>query len=176
MPQERFDIDTSHSSVGFTVRHMVIAKVHGQFTKWSGSISLDPADLTTATVEVDVDVSSIDTRDAQRDTHLKSADFFEVEKFPRMTFKSSKVEGAAPNLKVHGQLTLHGVTKDVVLDAEYGGRGKDPWGGERVAFAAKTRIDRRDYGLKWNQALEAGGVLVSENVDIVLEVEAKKAG
>jgi polyisoprenoid-binding protein YceI len=175
MATESFDIDISHSSVGFTVRHLVISKVHGQFTKWSGSIAFDSANYSASKVEVSIDAASIDTRDEKRDGHLKSPDFFDVEKFPTLTFKSTKVEGSGETVKVHGELTIHGVTKSVVLDGEYVGRGKDPWGGERIGFTAKTKIDRKDFGLGWNQALEAGGVLVGENIDITLEVQAKKA-
>ena len=175
MATEKFDIDISHSSVGFTVRHLVISKVHGQFTKWSGSIDLDTANFAASKVEVSIETASIDTREPQRDTHLRSADFFDAEKHPHLTFKSTKVEAKGNDLKVYGDLSLHGVTKQVVLEGEYSGRGKDPWGGDRVGFSAKTRIDRKDFGLVWNQALEAGGVLVGENIDITLEIEAKKA-
>lgn len=175
MASEKFEIDLVHSSIGFWVRHLVVSKVHGTFTKWTGTLAFDTADLPKSKVEISIDVASLDTREAQRDGHLKSADFLDVEKFPSIEFKSGKVEKvSAEHYKVHGTLTLHGVTKEVVLDTEYGGRAKDPWGGERVGFTGKTKIDRKEFGLVWNQALEAGGLLVGEAVEIVIELEAKK--
>jgi polyisoprenoid-binding protein YceI len=158
------------------VRHLVVAKVRGHFTKFGGSIELDPDRLQDSTVAVSIDTASIDTREAQRDAHLKSADFLDVENFPTMDFKSTKVEQqGGERLKVTGDLTIHGVTKSVVLDTEYAGRTKDPWGGERVGFSATTKVDRKDFGLKWNMALEAGGFVVGDTVEISLDVEATKA-
>lgn len=174
---EKWEIDTVHSSVTFTVRHMVIAKVHGQFTKWSGTLELDPANLTASKVEVKIEVASIDTRDPQRDTHLRSADFFDVEKHPYIEFRSARVEeGGGKKYKVRGDLTIRGVKREVVLDTEFGGHGKDPWGGQRVGFEATTKIDRKDFGLQWNTALETGGFLVGDTIDVAIEVEAKRAG
>ena len=171
-----WNIDTSHSAIRFTVRHLVIAKVHGQFTKFAGAISLDDADPTRSSVAVEIDAASVDTREEKRDAHLRSADFLDVEKFPTLTFKSTKVELEGGKVaRLVGDLTIHGVTKSVVLEVEDQGRAKDPWGGERAGFEAKTRINRKDYGLQWNVALEAGGVLVGENIDITLEVEALAA-
>lgn len=167
-----WNIDTSHSSIGFSVRHLVIAKVHGQFTKWSGVVRLDEADVAKSSVEVTIDAASVDTREAQRDAHLRSADFFDAEKHPTLSFVSKKIEKAAGGLLVHGDLTMRGATREVVLEAEPLGRAKDPWGGERVAFSARASVDRKQWGLVWNQALEAGGVLVGEKVEIALEVEA----
>lgn len=166
-----YTIDTSHSEIGFTVRHMVVAKVRGQFKTWTGTVELDGDDFTTAKVKVDVDVASIDTREEKRDGHLKSADFFDVETHPKLTFESTKVEKKGDKYAVHGNLSLHGVTKAVTLDADFLGKGKDPWGNERLAFSAETHIDRKDFGLTWNQALEAGGVLVGEKVSIATEVQ-----
>lgn len=166
-----YAIDTSHSEIGFTVRHMVVAKVRGQFKTWTGSVALEGEDFTTAKVNVEVDVASIDTREEKRDGHLKSADFFDVEKHPKLTFASTKVEKKGERYAVHGDLTIHGVTKGVTLDAEFLGKGKDPWGNDRLAFSAETQIDRKDFGLTWNQALEAGGVLVGEKVTITTEVQ-----
>lgn len=174
MAEEKWEIDASHSSVGFTVRHMVVAKVHGQFAKWSGELGLDPNDLTASKVAVRIDTGSLDTRDPQRDTHLKSPDFLDVEHFPEITFRSTRIEKSGDDYAVTGDLTIHGVTRPVTLYAEYGGRAKDPWGGERTGFTAKTKIDRKDFGLKWNVALEAGGLLVGDTVDISIEIEAKK--
>ena len=173
MAARTWKIDTSHSQVGFSVRHMMMLKVHGRFGKWDGSLHLDDADPTKSSVEVNVDVASIDTNEEKRDGHLRSADFFDAEKFPKMTFKSKQVKDAGGGkLDVTGDLTIHGVTKEVVLHATHAGKGKDPWGNERVAFEGHTTINRNDFGLKWNQALEAGGVLVSEKVDITLEIQA----
>ena len=175
MATEKWDIDPVHSSVGFTVRHMVVAKVHGQFTKWGGSLQLDPEDLTASKIDITIDAASIDTRDEKRDGHLKSADFLDVEKQPNITFKSKLIEKkTAEAYRVMGDLSIRGVTRDVVLDVEFGGRAKDPWGGERMGFTAKTKIDRKDFGAKWNAALEAGGFVVGDMVDITIEVEAVK--
>ena len=169
-----WDIDVSHSAIHFHVRHMVISKVHGRFAKWAGAVELDPADLTRSSVKVTIDAASIDTQVADRDAHLRSADFFDVAKYPELTFASKKVEKAGDGYRVTGDLTLHGVTKEVVLEAEFAGTGKDPWGNERAGFSAKAAIDRRDFGLTWNAALEAGGVLVGEKVEIAIELEAVK--
>jgi polyisoprenoid-binding protein YceI len=168
-----YSIDNAHSDVGFTVRHMVFAKVRGHFKSWSANLSFDPADPTKSSVSVEIDAASIDTREAQRDGHLKSPDFLDVATHPTITFKSRRVEGAGPKkYKAIGDLTIRGVTREVVLDVEELGGGKDPWGNQRAIFNAKTAIDRTDFGLKWNQALEAGGVLVGERVDIEIDVEA----
>jgi polyisoprenoid-binding protein YceI len=175
MSSATWTIDTSHSTVHFVARHMVIAKVRGGFKSFSGAIELDEADMTKSTVAVSIDAASIDTAEEKRDGHLKSADFFDVEKFPTLTFKSKSIAKSGDGYKVVGDLTMHGVTKEVVLDAAFEGKGKDPWGNERVAFAAKASVNREDFGLKWNQVLEAGGVLVSNKIDIELEVEAIKA-
>ncbi len=167
-----FDIDLTHSEIGFTVRHMMFAKVRGQFKSWSSSIGFDGQDPTKATIEVQVDTASIDTREDKRDGHLRSADFFDSEKFPKMIFKSKRIERAGDaEYKVVGDLTIRDVTREITLDVEQTGSGKDPWGNQRLGFSAKAAIQRSDWGLKWNQALEAGGVLVSEKVDIHVEVQ-----
>lgn len=176
MATTTWNIDTTHSGIHFSVRHMVIAKVRGSFQKFSGTVSLDEQDVTASSVSVSIDTASINTGVDQRDNHLRSADFFEVEKFPAMSFQSTKVEKTSGNgLRVTGQLTIRDITREVVLEAEQLGVGKDPWGNVKAAFEAKTSIDRRDFGLKWNQALEAGGVLVGEKIEIALEVQAVKA-
>ncbi|MFT3839293.1 MAG: YceI family protein [Myxococcaceae bacterium] len=174
MANNTWNIDVSHSAVHFYVRHMVISKVHGRFAKWSGQLEFDPSNPGKASVAVKIDASSIDTQVADRDAHLKSPDFFDVGKFPELSFVSKKVEGSGESLKIHGELTMHGVTKPVVLDAEFSGTGKDPWGNERAGFSAKASLDRRDYGLTWNKALETGGILVGEKVEIAIELEAVK--
>lgn len=166
-------IDTSHSSVGFTVRHLVISKVHGQFTRWTGDLHLDPANLPASSVNVTIEAASIDTREPQRDGHLKSADFFNVEQYPHLTFKSTDVAvGANNTFTVTGELTIAGTTKPVTLEVESLGGAKDPWGNQRVGYSARTTIDRREFGLTYNQALEAGGVLVGEKVEITIEIQA----
>jgi polyisoprenoid-binding protein YceI len=168
-----YTIDHAHSDVTFSVRHMVFAKVRGHFTKWTAELAFDPANPAASSVNVSIDASSIDTREAQRDGHLKSPDFLDVEKYPNITYKSTKVEKAGDKkYVVTGDLSIHGVTKPVKLEVEELGGGKDPWGNTRAAFSAKTRVDRGDYGLKWNQALETGGVLVGEHIDIEIDVEA----
>ncbi len=176
MAIENWNVDTAHSAVNFSIRHMVISKVRGRFTKWSAAIAADEAKPSASSVSARIEVASIDTSEAQRDTHLRSPDFFDAEKFPEITFKSKKVDGKGGNLyRVVGDLTMHGVTKEVALDVEHHGKGKDPWGNERVGFSAKTSLDRKDFGLQWNQVLETGGVLVGEKVEVEIELEAIKA-
>jgi polyisoprenoid-binding protein YceI len=171
-----YTVDNAHSDIGFSVRHMVFAKVRGHFTKWTAQVSFDPAAAAKSSVEVSVDAASIDTREPQRDGHLKSPDFLDVEKYPQITFKSRRVESAGDKrYKVIGDLTIHGVTRETSLDAEELGRGRDPWGNDRVLFGAKGSIDRREFGLVWNQALETGGVIVGEKVEIEVDVEVVQA-
>lgn len=176
MANETWNIDTTHSGIHFSVRHMVIAKVRGSFQKFSGTVSLDEQDVTKSSVSVSIEAASINTGVEQRDNHLRSPDFFDVAKFPTLSFQSTKVEKASGNsLRVTGTLTIRDITREVVLEAEQLGVGKDPWGNVKAAFEAKTSIDRRDFGLTWNQALETGGVLVGEKIEISLEVQAVKA-
>jgi len=168
-----WDIDAVHSDVGFTVRHLVISKVRGRFDRWSGVISLDDARPEHSRVDVRIETASIDTHEPQRDAHLRSPDFFDVEKYPVMEFHSTHIERAdGSRWQVTGDLTISGVTRPVRLDVETLGKTKDPWGGERVGFSARTTIDRRDFGLVWNQTLETGGVVVGEKIEIGLEIEA----
>ena len=173
METTTWTLDTAHSGIAFSVRHMVVAKVRGRFGSWTGSVQLDEQDLTRSQVDVQIDASSIDTGNEQRDTHLRSADFLDVEQFPNLRFQSTRVENAgAERFRVLGKLTIHGVTREVTLEVERGGTGKDPWGNQRVGFAATTSILRSDFGLTWNQALETGGLLVADRVDIELDVQA----
>lgn len=166
-------IDPVHSSAEFRVKHLMIANVRGRFTGVSGTLTYNPADLTQSRVEASIDASTIDTRDPQRDTHLKSPDFFDVAKFPALTFHSSRVTRRADgSIAVAGPLAIHGVTREV----EFAVEGptppvKDPWGNTRVAVTATTHIIRKEFGLEWNAALESGGVLVGEEVAITLELE-----
>lgn len=170
--QSIFSIDASHSNVDFTVRHLMISKVRGRFAGVAGSIELVPGSNLPAQVDVRIQAASIDTREPQRDEHLRSADFFDVEKYPELTFESTRVEGTPDDFKIYGNLTIHGVTREVALAGEFGGRVTDPWGGERISFSAVTKLNRKDFGLTWNQALETGGVVVSDEVRIDLEIEA----
>jgi polyisoprenoid-binding protein YceI len=174
MATNQWDIDVGHSAIHFWVRHMLISKVHGRFARWSGAIQLDEADLTRSTVDVRIDAASIDTQVADRDAHLKSADFLDVAKHPEITFRSKRIEKAGEGYRVVGDLALHGVVREVTLEAEFAGSAKDPWGNQRAGFSAKASLDRRDFGLVWNAALETGGVLVGEKVDIAIELEGVK--
>jgi polyisoprenoid-binding protein YceI len=172
-----WNIDPVHSVVEFKVKHMMISNVKGHFSTVSGTLSLDEAHPENSSVEASIDVASINTRDAQRDGHLKSADFFDAEKFPTINFKSTSVKptGQASGI-VEGDLTIHGVMRKVVLDVEGPtAPGKDPWGNTRVGVTASTKISRKDFGLTWNAALETGGVLVGDEVTIMLEIQFVKA-
>jgi len=169
---ENYKIDPGHSMVGFKVSH-ILSKVPGRFTKFSGTIALDPQNVGTAKIAVDIDTATINTDNPDRDGHLKSADFFDVEKFPKMTYESTSVVANGPNkATVKGNLTLHGVTKPVDLDVDILGFATDPWGGYRAAFEARAQINRKEFGLVWNKVLDSGGLLVGENVEIALDIEA----
>ncbi|HEX6559494.1 MAG TPA: YceI family protein [Longimicrobiales bacterium] len=171
-----WQIDSAHTDVGFAVKHMMISTVKGRFADVSGTIAIDEADLAGSSIDVTISTASVDTRQEQRDAHLRSADFFDVENYPTLTFRSRRVESTGNGeFRVVGDLTIRGVTREVVLEATDEGRGKDPWGNERAGFSAKTVIDRRDFGLTWNAALETGGILVGTDIRISLEVEAVKA-
>lgn len=170
---ERWQIDAGHSGIYFSVRHMVVAKVRGHFSRWSGHIVAPRGQLTHGTVEVVVDTSSIETGVADRDAHLKSADFLDVGRFPEMTFRSLRVEDrGGERLRLVGELTLHGVTRELALEVSSAGTAKDPWGNLRAGFSARGQLDRKDFGLIWNQFLEAGGLLVGDRIDLDLEIEA----
>ncbi len=166
-------IDPSHSSLEFAVKHMMFTTAKGRFSGVKGEITIDNQNIANSRVEVEIDAATVDTRDEKRDEHLKAADFFDVEKFPALTFTSTKVETAGGSaLTVTGDLTIRDVTREVVLAAEFNGEGKNPWGQSVIGYSAATRIDRKDFGLNWNAALETGGVLVSDDVKISLEIEA----
>jgi len=173
MRTDRWEIDSSHSSVHFAVRHLVIAKVRGSFARWSGTVQVPDGDFSKATVNVAIDASSIETGVADRDAHLKSADFFDVAQFPELRFVGKRVQPRSDGaIDVIGDLTIKGTTRQVVLGVEQHGQVKDPWGNVRAAFTAKASIDRKDFGLTWNQVLETGGVMVGDRVDIEAEIEA----
>jgi polyisoprenoid-binding protein YceI len=173
---DTWQIDPAHTNVEFTVRHLMISNVKGQFEKTTGTINSDPANLASSSIDASIDASSINTRVDMRDGHLKSPDFLDVAKYPTITFKSTKVEADGPGKwKVTGDLTLHGVTKPVVLAVEATGTPiKDPMGKTRAGASASTKIDRRDFGLIWNKALEAGGVVVGDEIAISIDLEAIK--
>ncbi|OGU13177.1 MAG: protein yceI precursor [Geobacteraceae bacterium GWC2_53_11] len=172
-----WNIDPDHSNVGFKVRHLMVSNVKGSFDKHTGVVDINDKDVTKSKVQVTIDTASINTNVVKRDEHLRSADFFDVAKFPTMTFVSKKVAKAGKDkLKVTGDLTLHGITKEVVLNVEGPSKeSKDPWGNIRSGATASTKINRKDFGLVWNAALETGGVAVGEEVAINLEIEMIKA-
>jgi polyisoprenoid-binding protein YceI len=172
----RWQLDPAHTQVEFRAKHMMITTVRGRFSDTSGTILVDEENPENSSVEVNIDARSIDTRVEDRDTHLRSEDFLNVEKYPEITFRSTRIEGAhaepGDRFRVIGDLTIRGETKEVALDATYEGQGKDPWGGTRAGFTASTKIDRREWGLTWNQALETGGILVSNDITIEMQVQA----
>jgi polyisoprenoid-binding protein YceI len=172
-----FTIDPAHSSAQFVVRHMMVTNVRGGFRSVNGTVVFDPADPAGSSIEALIDAASISTMDEQRDAHLKSADFLDVEKYPSITFKSTKLEPAGDGeWKATGNLTIHGVTRPVVLKVEGPtAEGKDPWGNIRVGASATTKIKRSDFGLTWNAALETGGILVGDDLKIELDVSLVKA-
>lgn len=165
-----WSLDTSHSTLGFSVRHLMISKVRGRFA--TGTATLDDV---ARTVRAEIDVASIDTRDEKRDAHLRSADFFDAESHPRLTFESTGAVGDGASFTLNGRLTIRGTTRGVSLEVSSLGRAKDPWGNEKAVFEAKTHISRQEFGMTWNAGLEAGGVLVSDRVDIELELQFVKA-
>jgi len=176
MALSNWKIDSAHSSVEFSVRHMMIAKVKGSFHSFDANITADPEDLTTASIEFTVNVSSVDTRNSDRDAHLRSPDFFDADHHPKITFKAVSIQKTGDNeYAVTGDLTIRGVTNPETFKVVYEGGGKDPWGNEKAGFSVEGKINRTKYGLVWNAALETGGVLVGEDVNITLEIEAVKA-
>lgn len=169
-------IDPAHTNVEFSVRHLMITTVKGRFADVNGTVKTDDGDPARGEVDVTIAVASIDTREAQRDTHLRSADFFDAEHFPTLTFRSTRVESSrGDGLRLVGNLTIRGVTREVALDVTSEGRVTDPWGGERAGFTASTTIKRSDFGLTWNQVLEAGGVAVGDEVKITIDAELVRA-
>lgn len=171
---DTFTVDPNHSEVSFHIRHMV-SQVRGRFNEFSGTVQLDPKNLPASSVEFHIKAASIDTNVADRDKHLRSADFFDVEKYPEITFKSESIQPAGKDkYNVTGTLTMHGVSKKVTLPVTYGGQAKDPWGGTRAGFETETTLDRKAYGIVWNQTLDAGGALLGDDVNIAINLEAVK--
>ncbi|HAS12376.1 MAG TPA: polyisoprenoid-binding protein [Acidimicrobiaceae bacterium] len=170
-----YQLDPSHSSADFQVRHLGLSKVRGGFAIESGTVVIGE-DPTQSSVEVSLDAASFSTGAEDRDTHVKSADFLDIEQFPKVTFRSTGVRQSGDDWKVDGDLTVKDVTRPVTLDVEFEGANKDPWGNGRIAFAGETEINREDFGITWNQALETGGVLVGKNVKIVIDVQAVAEG
>jgi polyisoprenoid-binding protein YceI len=168
-------LDTTHSSIDFSIRHMMVSNVKGSFNSFSAAIEADPTDLTTADIQFTIDLESVDTRNADRDNHLRTADFFDIEKYPQLTFVATSIVKTGENeYNVTGDLSLHGVTRSEKFAVTFEGAGKDPWGNEKAGFSGKGSINRSDYGLTWNAALETGGILVGDQVKISLEIQAAK--
>jgi polyisoprenoid-binding protein YceI len=174
--QETWEIDSAHSSVQFSVRHMMVSNVHGEFAKFSGRVYVDGKDFTKARVEVSIDATSINTHNDGRDKDLRSANFFDVEKFPTLEFKSKRIEQASPeNLRLIGDLTMHGVTKEVILEVSGPtSEMKDQRGSAHIGASAATKVNRKDFGILWNSTLDGGGVVVSDEVTISIDVELVK--
>jgi polyisoprenoid-binding protein YceI len=176
MTLHSWNLDLAHSGVHFSVRHMVVSKVRGRFNRYAVSLQLDDADLTRSVFEATLEAASIDTGVSDRDAHLRSADFLDAERFPVLRYRSRRIERIADDrYRVVGDLTIRDVTREVELDVEASGRARDLEGQERAGFVARARLDRRDFGLRWNQLLEAGGVLVGDRVELELELEAVRA-
>ncbi|WP_053850537.1 YceI family protein [Streptomyces sp. NRRL B-24085] len=168
-----YTIDAAHSTIGFTVRHAMVTNVKGKFNDFSGSLHLDGGDPSASTASIDVKMDSIDTGSEDRDGHLKSADFFKIEEFPTMTFRSTKAEALGDeDYRITGDLTILGTTKPLTIDLEFNGAAKDPFGNERVGFEGKAEIKRSEWGLTWNAALETGGVLISDKIKLSFDISA----
>jgi polyisoprenoid-binding protein YceI len=168
-------LDTSHTSVQFAAKHMMITTVRGHLGEATGSIVLNGKDFTKSDIDVKIDLAGLTTRDEKRDAHLRSGDFFDTETYPTATFKSNRIEKAGnDSYKVVGDLTIHGITKEVMLDTDFEGFNTTPWGAQVLAFTAHTKINRKDFNLNWNVALETGGVLVADNIKLEIDVEAIK--
>jgi polyisoprenoid-binding protein YceI len=174
IPAGTWNIDPTHSTVGFVARHLVISKVRGSFRSFSGAIIIGAQQLDSS-VSVSIDMASVDTADESRDGHIKGEDFFDVATFPTMTFTSTKLTQEGEGFEVTGDLTIKGVTRSVILELEFNGVSKDPWGGTRAGFSAETEINRKDFGLEWNVVMETGGVLVGEKIKIELDIQAVQA-
>lgn len=172
---KKWNVDASHSSIGFSVKHMMVSKVRGSFSNYSADIEANETDLTGANIAFNIQVASINTGSEDRDNHLRSADFFDAETYPEIKFVATSITKKGDDYSIAGDLTIKDATKPVVFEAEYGGKGTNPWGVEVVAFEAEATINREDFGLTWNAALETGGVLVGKDIKITLDFEANPA-
>lgn len=168
----KYTVDVPHTQIHFSVAHLMVFKVRGSFTDFSGEIDIDTQNKTLTSASAVIKAESIDTRNAKRDEHLRSPDFFEVDKYPEIYFTSKKINGTGDDITVIGDLTIRGVTKEITLKGGFAGVAVDPWGNSRAGFTATGEVDRRDFGLTWNKALEAGGFVVGDKITIGLEVEA----
>ena len=172
----KYVVDPTHSSIGFQAKHMMISKVKGHFDRFNSELDINPEDLSGGNIQFEVEIASINTNNEDRDNHLRSADFFDAETHPTMKFVATDIKKVDDDeYKITGDLSIRGVTKPVTFDAEYNGKGTNPWGVEVVAFEAEGKINRKDFGLNWNSALETGGVLVSDDIKIHIEIEANPA-
>ena len=172
----KFNLDAAHSTIDFSVKHMMVSKVKGSFTHFTANLDGNAEDLSGATISFDIDVKSINSNNEDRDNHLRSGDFFDVETYPSIKFTATDIKKKDDGeYDVTGNLTIKDVTKSVTFDVEYGGKGTNPWGQEVVAFSAETKVNRKEFGLTWNQALETGGVLVGEDIKITVELELNPA-
>ena len=172
---KKWTVDTAHSEIGFSVKHMMISKVKGNFSSYNAEVEANEEDLNGAAIDFKIDVASISTNNVDRDNHLRSADFFDAESHPHITFKAKDIEKKGSDYELTGDLTIKGVTRPTTFEVEYGGKGTNPWGVEVVAFNAESKINRKDFGLTWNQSLETGGVLVGEDIKITLDLQANPA-
>ena len=172
---DKYTVDPSHSSVGFVVRHMVVSKVKGFFNEYTATILYDDKDIAKSSVEVTIKTASIDTRDAKRDEHLRTPDFFDAAKYPEITFKSKRIEKSGDGFVAVGDLTMRGVTKEISITFTLAGVVTDPWGNTRLGLSGGTKLNRQDYGISWNKSLDTGGLVVSNDVEIAIEIEAIKA-
>lgn len=173
---KKWTVDAAHSEIGFSVKHMMISKVKGSFASYDATVEADEADLQGALIDFKIDVASINTNNEDRDNHLRSADFFDAEQYPHITFNANEiVQKGDAEYELTGDLTMKGVTRPATFEVEYGGKGTNPWGVEVVAFSGEGKVNRKDFGLTWNQTLETGGVMVGEDIKISLELEANPA-
>lgn len=172
---KKWTVDTAHSEIGFSVKHMMISKVKGSFTSYEAIVEANEEDLQGALIDFKIDVASINTNNTDRDNHLRSADFFDAEQFPYITFKANDIVKKDGEYELTGDLTMKGVTRPATFEVEYGGKGTNPWGVEVVAFNVEGKVNRKNFGLTWNQALETGGVMVGEDIKITLELEGNPA-
>ena len=172
---KKWIVDTAHSEVGFSVKHMMISKVKGSFTSYEATVEANEEDLQGALIDFKIDVASINTNNTDRDNHLRSSDFFDAEQFSYITFKADAIVKKGDEYELTGDLTMKGVTRPATFEVEYGGKGTNPWGVGVVAFSVEGKVNRKDFGLTWNQALETGGVMVGEDIKITLELEGNPA-